>query len=41
MHYHWGKTAAKEERGHFKQRTSSKKIRAILTVVGVTIGWLM
>ena len=25
MHYHWGQTAAKKERNHFEQRTSSKK----------------
>ena len=27
MHYNWGQTAAKKERGHFKQGTSTKKQR--------------
>ena len=35
MHYFWGQTAAKKECGHFRQRTSSKKSSAILTVVGL------
>ena len=38
MHYHWGQTASKKERGHFKQRTSNKKVDLFLTVVGKTIG---
>ena len=40
MHYHWGQTAAKKKEGsHFKHRTSNKKSKTILTVVGTTIGW--
>ena len=35
MHYFWGQTAAKKECGHFRQRTSSKKSSATLTVVGL------
>ena len=31
MHYHWGQTVAKKERGYFEERTSSS---ANLTVVG-------
>ena len=34
MHYHWGQTAAKKERGHSEQRTSSKKNSAALTMFG-------
>ena len=30
--------AKKKERDHFKQRTSNRKSRAILTVVGTTAG---
>ena len=38
MHY-WGQTTTKKERGHFEQRTSSKKNRATLAVAGTTTGW--
>ena len=31
MHYHWGITAAKKERGPFEQRTSSKKSSGIVS----------
>ena len=34
MHYHWGQTVAKKERGHFKQRTSKQKKQS-----NFDIGW--
>ena len=34
MHCHWGQTAAKKERGHFEQRTSTQKNSTTLEVVG-------